>query len=293
MEPGGFEYESFIRCQKRGYKLQRLTPELVKDFFPRISYGKYKDGYFNPKAGWVEAGALLKLLIEEAKNLGVLVKPGIKITHLLNEGERIVGASTEKGIQIKADYFLVAAGAWSSLLMPELKDLMCATGQPVFYVQLGDGMESQLPKYASTWLADISKTGWYGFPPLPHCWIKIANHGPGRKIHPDDPREVTKEDELHLRQFLTENIPILADALIVKTRLCPYTDTWDSNFYIDHVPNQPGLLVASGGSGHAFKFAPVLGTIIADVIERKPNPFAYRFAWREKGEITHEEERSE
>jgi sarcosine oxidase/L-pipecolate oxidase len=45
----------------------------------------------------------------------------------------------------------------------------------------------------------------------------------------------------------------------------------------------PGLVYATGGSGHGFKFAPVLGRIVADVVEGKPNSYASRFAWREAG----------
>ena len=45
-------------------------------------------------------------------------------------------------------------------------------------------------------------------------------------------------------------------------------------------PDRPGLAVASGDSGHGFKFAPVLGGVIADAIEDKPSRFTERFAWR-------------
>jgi glycine/D-amino acid oxidase-like deaminating enzyme len=44
-----------------------------------------------------------------------------------------------------------------------------------------------------------------------------------------------------------------------------------------------GLVVAAGGSGHAFKFSPLIGRLIADVAEGRPNRFAHRFAWRDKG----------
>ncbi|MBE0684041.1 MAG: hypothetical protein IH589_19235 [Anaerolineales bacterium] len=40
-----------------------------------------------------------------------------------------------------------------------------------------------------------------------------------------------------------------------------------------------------GDSGHAFKFTPLLGKLIADVLEHKPNKFAKKFAWRKRGEI--------
>ncbi len=43
-------------------------------------------------------------------------------------------------------------------------------------------------------------------------------------------------------------------------------------------------MVAAGGSGHGFKFAPVLGGIIADILEgRHKHPWAARFAWRSLG----------
>jgi sarcosine oxidase/L-pipecolate oxidase len=44
------------------------------------------------------------------------------------------------------------------------------------------------------------------------------------------------------------------------------------------------LVVASGDSGHGFKFAPFIGEIIADVSKRVPNRYSYRFAWRGVGD---------
>ncbi|MCA1595892.1 MAG: sarcosine oxidase, partial [Chloroflexi bacterium] len=66
----------------------------------------------------------------------------------------------------------------------------------------------------------------------------------------------------------------------VYTRVCLYTDTWDGHFWIAPDPDRPGLVVATGGSGHAFKFAPVLGEIIADAVEGHENASLDRFRWR-------------
>jgi hypothetical protein len=45
-------------------------------------------------------------------------------------------------------------------------------------------------------------------------------------------------------------------------------------------PDRRGVVIASGDSGHAFKFAPVLGPLIADVVEGRDDPVQSRFAWR-------------
>src|SRR5437762_7429317 len=42
----------------------------------------------------------------------------------------------------------------------------------------------------------------------------------------------------------------------------------------------PRIIIAAGDCGHGFKFAPVLGEIIADAVEEKPNPILQKFRWR-------------
>jgi glycine/D-amino acid oxidase-like deaminating enzyme len=97
-------------------------------------------------------------------------------------------------------------------------------------------------------------------------------------MSPDSPeRVVTAEDEKNLREFLASTFPSLADAPIVYTRVCMYCDTHDGHFWIARDPEREGLVVAAGDSGHGFKFAPVLGEIIADAVEGKHRN---KFRWR-------------
>ena len=41
--------------------------------------------------------------------------------------------------------------------------------------------------------------------------------------------------------------------------------TPDGDFIIDRMPGAPRIIVASACSGHGFKFAPVIGEILADL----------------------------
>jgi len=83
-----------------------------------------------------------------------------------------------------------------------------------------------------------------------------------------------------LRSFLGATFPTLRDAPIVATRICLYCDSWDGHFWIARDPARPRVVVAAGDSGHGFKFAPVLGPLIADVVEDRPDPIQRRFRWR-------------
>jgi len=167
---------------------------------------------------------------------------------------------------------------------------MWTTGQPVLHFRPHNPTEYQAPHFIS-WAADITRTGWYGFSAQADGTLKVANHGSGRRVHPAEPRTIAPGDEARCRAFFRDTFPGLADARLIGSRLCLYCDTWDGNFWIDHDPERPGLVIAAGDSGHGFKFAPVLGGLIADVLERKPHPYAARFAWRPRGELVTEDAR--
>ena len=103
----------------------------------------------------------------------------------------------------------------------------------------------------------------------------------GRAMHPESPeRVVTAEEIAAMREFVADALPALRDAPIAATRVCLYCDSRDGHFWIAHDPDRPGLVVAAGDSGHAFKFAPVLGGIVADVVEGRSHPLQARFRWR-------------
>jgi glycine/D-amino acid oxidase-like deaminating enzyme len=282
MRPGDFEYESFQLLQRRGHRVERMNSNALQGRYPAWNAPKYSDGYYNRRAGWAESGRVVEHLVADALAAGVVLRNGLSLKELMEREAKITGVASDQGEEFRADYVVLAAGPWSPSLFPPLAAWMRPVAQPIFYFR-PDDPGPYLPERFPVWAADLSKTGWYGFPATRDGIVKVSNHGPGREVSPDDSRETTPGAESFCRAFLEMTFPGLAGAPLVSSRTCLYCDSWDGNFYIDHVPDLPGLVVATGGSGHGFKFAPVLGEIIADVVERKPNPYSARFAWRQKG----------
>ncbi len=279
MLPGGFEYESYQLFQKRGHAVERMNSSLIRQRFPAWNADRYADGFFNPRGGWAESGRVVEKLVAEAQALGVQVLPGEQVSQWVQSAARVVGVETQRGGTILGDHVVLAAGSWTPHLHPDLREVIWSTAQDVFHFRVPHPADFQPPVFP-VWTADIARTGWYGFPAGADGTLKVAHHGPGRHIHPSGPRQVLEDSEPRFRRFFAETFPSLAQVPRIYSRVCFYADTFDGDFWIDHDPARPGLLVASGGSGHGFKFAPMLGGIIADVLERKPNPFAGRFAWR-------------
>ena len=97
-----------------------------------------------------------------------------------------------------------------------------------------------------------------------HLKIGLYHHL-GEHGHADSrSREVTEEDEAVLRRCLTRYFPD-ADGPVMALHSCMFTNTPDEHFIIDTLPGHPEVVVASPCSGHGYKFASVVGEIIADL----------------------------
>ncbi|HXV76982.1 MAG TPA: FAD-dependent oxidoreductase [Candidatus Polarisedimenticolaceae bacterium] len=279
MEDGGFEYESFRRLRQAGQSPERIDAGVLARRFPAWAGSPYVDGYYNPHAGWSPSARVVEWLAARATAEGVAIEVGA-VDELVVRASRVLGVRTRDGDVHRADRVLVAAGAWTPRLVPAAERELRAIGQPVLLLKPADPSLFEAARFP-VWAADIANTGWYGFPATEAGIVKLANHGPGRPVLPDEPLEVRADEIERFRAFLGASCPALADAPAAGSRLCLYCDTPDGDFWIDHDPTTEGLVVAAGGSGHGFKFAPVLGPIVADVVECRPNRWAARFGWRQ------------
>ena len=280
MKPGDFEYESFKILKQRGHKVERMNSARLWKRFPAWNPGLYRDGVLELEAGYAESDRVVATLIERAKSLGVELREGVRFCELDQGDDRVKGIVMEDRQRILGDLVVMAVGAWTPYLLPFTKKFFRASGQPVFHLK-PSRPDLFAPERFPVFGADISTTGYYGFPLNREGVVKIANHGPGREMSPDSPdRTVTPQEEKNLREFLSATFPALANASIVYSRVCMYCDTNDGHFWIAPDPQRPGLTIAAGDSGHGFKFAPVLGEIIADAVEGKSNLLLQTFRWR-------------
>jgi glycine/D-amino acid oxidase-like deaminating enzyme len=289
MMPGGFEHDSWRVLRELGHTPERLDATALARRFPAWGKGVFEDGYFNRRAGWVESRLVVERLVELARAARVtFVEDGF--ASFADVGSRLSGVTTSSGEKIEADRVVVCAGAWTPALLPWLSDRLRTVAQPVLRFRPADP-EPFRAEVFPPWAAGIASSGWYGFPAAADGCVKIGHHGAGEVVHPDARGEVPDEHVERARAFLAEAVPSLADSPVVERRMCLYCDSFDGDFLIDQDPQREGLVVAAGGSGHAFKFAPLLGSMIADAVERRPAPWGERFRWRLAGATRAEEAR--
>jgi glycine/D-amino acid oxidase-like deaminating enzyme len=287
MHPEGYEYESYQLLEKRGHSVDRLNSTEISKRFPAWNTDIYTDGYYNPQGGWSPSGRVVSFLADQAKRAGTKIIEGTPMAEIIEQGGSISGVRARSGEIYEADNVIVAAGTWTPHLLPQLNEVMRSIAQPVFHFQPENPALFRDPQFP-VWTADIGNSGWYGFPPQDDGRLKIANHGPGWALDPNQSNQMPEGSEHRFRDFLGKSLPSAQDFPIISERLCFYCDTFDGDLWIGRDPERKGLIVSSGGSGHAFKFAPMLGELTADVLEGAENEYAHRFAWRNRAKEDHE-----
>ncbi len=177
----------------------------------------------------------------------------------------------EDGTHLGAALLVLAAGPWTSWFVPDLEIPLVVERQPVLWFEPPPAVVAQADTDAGRerlpmWLWSTDDGTFYGFPPDADLGLKVAHHHSGVLVDPEDvDREVDPADEARIRAFLRTHMPAV-DGGVRASTICLYTNTPDDEFVIDRHPAGPGVAFASACSGHGYKFAPVVGEILADLV---------------------------
>jgi sarcosine oxidase len=202
----------------------------------------------------------------------------------LRHGEPVLGWEpsgdgyevTTPGGRYGADSLVLAAGAWLPRFLDGLGLPLQPERIPVYWLQPTDTPELFDPARFPVYIWDTGgPRTYYGFPHLGWPGVKVGRHHSGERCDPDTVgREVTGADEAAVREFVRGRIPAL-DGPVAAGVVCLYTNTPDEHFVVDRHPQLPGVVYAAACSGHGFKFASVMGEVLADLLtEGRATPAA-------------------
>ncbi|CAI7589992.1 unnamed protein product [Penicillium glandicola] len=294
--------------------------ESFMDPFHRERRGKHNTGVLDTTGGMAVADKACRFALHKARSLGAKFIFGDKkgcMKELCYQGSKVIGVKTRDEKTHPAEMTVLACGGWTPVLLPELDGLCEATAGSVMLFKI----PQQSPLWDRlgaerfpTWMwnmRDGAGGGLYGFPRDENGWFKIGYRGtkytnplrqgdgierstPVTRWSPAEPDgNISSGDKFTsfpqqayqvLTGFLNEYLPELSEEGIdiSLTRICWYTDTFDNHYVVDRVPNKEGLVVATGGSGHAFKYLPNIGNWVVDIMEgvNMDRPAVKAWQWR-------------
>ena len=274
LETGSPMYESIEVLTGRGAQIEVMSPSEGRARFPQIVVGADETCVYDGWGGYIESGRAVANLGAKARGLGVEVCENTPVSEVED-----LGASVQLSVDGQSrefDRLVVAAGAWTSRLLPQMSDGLHITQQEMLLIEVDD-KDLFSPGTMPVWSFEPDTDGWYGFPLLREGYTKISKEPLGEAVDPDIDRSGTESFKDQAMAFLGERIPGMASGKIVGGRKCLYTNTPDDHFVIDWAPGSETMLVAGGGSGHGFKFGGSIGEVVADTLEEKEHPSARLF----------------
>jgi sarcosine oxidase len=196
---------------------------------------------------------------------------------LVEQRSGSVRVTTAAGHTLEADVVADCAGPHSLALLGDGWPARVLTGpsipQVAYFRATDPGTAPRLPVFIE-WGPDMV----YGLPVLgtgAHAGsYKVSHHTPGTPLDRFDPLDAnTWTNEPALLGRLTDAARRLLPALDphpVATERCVYDNSVDQDFVIDRIGD---VVVGCGTSGHAFKFGPLIGEVLADLADGRPPSF--------------------
>ena len=255
---------------KYNIKVNGISATEAKKQFPQFEIPDDYDILFEPDAGFLLPANCISLFAREAKKLGADIRTNQKVKSWREVENKIMVKTEEE--EFTCAKLVITAGPWASKMIPELAAILKVTRQVLSWVEPEIKENFELGKLPCWMIVDGDDKGcYYGFPVLPPenfegpSGLKLAYHYPGLVTDPDDVnRNTDSADESNLIDALKKFIPGGYKSTI-ELKTCMYTNTPDEDFIIDFLPGHENIVVATGFSGHGFKFASVVGEILADL----------------------------
>ena len=164
-----------------------------------------------------------------------------------------------------ASRLVVTAGSWAPKLLPELARFAVPERQVLIWTQPLRPQHFRLGAFPVCNI-DVPDGVFYAFPVYGNPGFKIGKYHHRREVVDPDrmDRHVYREDEEILRDGIRQYFPD-ANGPTLALSTCMFTNSPDEHFILDHHPSFPEVSIAVGFSGHGFKFASVVGEIMADL----------------------------
>ncbi|HEV2885787.1 MAG TPA: N-methyl-L-tryptophan oxidase, partial [Jatrophihabitans sp.] len=261
-------------ARRWGLPHEVLDPAGLRAKYPQFALPEDQLAVYEADAGFVRPEATVLANLELAADAGAELRFETVVEQVEPGpgGVQVVAG----GAQLHAPRVVIATGAWAGRLGDLDSYPVQAQRQTVHWLRPRTSVADFAPEVFPVYLWSFpvapgaDRLEVYGFPHQPgdegikaafyHDWLNPD-------VNPDTMQRTVSEAECRaLRQVLAPGLPAL-DGDCVTSQACLYPSTPDDDFLLGIHPGSSGQVVlALGFAGHGFKFVPVVGEIVADLV---------------------------
>ena len=258
--------------------VKTLTPAEIVERYPIFRPAAEHLGVFEESAGFLRVETCVASLLKMARAAGAQILANTEVARFDVDAKGLITLETD-GETLQAERLIVAAGPWTEQILPDLDFQFQIIRKQQQWFQI-DRVETKFENGFPCYLFETDDGCFYGFPELDRLGIKVAEHSGGQII--SDPSQVDRsmdwEDRIRCERFLDRHFHFSKRRLVHHSP-CMYTMSADGHFVVDRHPRFQNVSFAAGMSGHGFKFLPVVGQQLVDLLEGEHDP-CFKFLQR-------------
>jgi sarcosine oxidase len=252
-----------------------LDAAAIRRRFPTLAPADDTTALFDPAGGVVRAETTVSACFRLAAAAGAELRfeEAVVGWEVEPSGEGVLVRTADDAF--RAAHLVICGGAWTPALLPDLTLPLTVERQLHTWFQPPGGLAPFLPDRHPVWVWD---RGAGGNPDSFHGFVygtpAIDGAAGGVKINvmrdtvctPDTVDRTASTEELVA--VVAQAAPLFAADLgpVVRADVCLFENTADNHFVVGAHPDYPQVVVAAGFSGHGFKFVPLIGEVVADLV---------------------------
>lgn len=255
--------------QLHGIAIESIDPAQISNRFPAFAKcaEPIDEFLFEPNAGFVRPERAICAMLDDAQRNGAIIREGEIVQEWRESGESV--EVTAGGVTHLARELVLCPGAWTPELARAIDVPLVNTRQVIGWITPREPARGESHAMPAFFMERENGVPIYGIPMASDqgtpSGIKVGFHGAGQVCDPNTIDRVVRADEiLALERAFARAAPGVAGA-VTASSVCMYTNTPDGHFVIDRMPGFQRTSIACGFCGHGFKFAPVVGEILADL----------------------------
>ncbi len=242
--------------------MAELDRRAIRRRFPLVDAAATDYALYSPTAGALLADRICQDLAAWLGEAGVELRPGTEVREIDPARGQVRLAD---GTQLQGEPLVVTAGVWTSRLLPALAPRLTPSRQAVLYVDPPPALAGLWQ--TTTMLTDVltgeASSVFYAVPPVGGTAIKFGDHCFSKSGDVDADRTATKDEIARVMAAARRRLRDADAYRITEARTCFYTLSPEERFIAE--ATGPTITLA-GFSGHGFKFGPLIGERLAEVI---------------------------
>ena len=242
--------------------IENLTHREATRRFPGLVVPDEMEIVYEPTAGYLDVEDCVQAALRLAEQSGAKLQLNEPVTSWNRDGAGFV-VETSRGRYL-ADRLVIAGGPWAHSLLASLGFSLRVLRKSLHWFATNDNQYDVTAGFPA-FLVETAGRYFYGFPSIDEFGLKVAEHSGGDVVDPSHVDRSERPDEGNdVRAFVRSWLPGVSDRQ-TNFSTCLYTMSQDEHFILGEHPEEPGVVIIAGLSGHGFKFASVMGEILADL----------------------------